>query len=246
LIPLKDFVQSKLGSSFSTIGRLVTFRLTREEFAQFSETNLAAGLVCTCLVGIGRTLHNHRVEWWQHAGLGSVAYVFALSLLLCLVLAPLRVRGLSYRHILTFVSLTSPTGFIYAIPVERVLSIQGATTARVWFLAIVAAWRVALLIFYLRRYLEFSRLRTAVVSLLPLCAIVAALTVLNLDKVVFDLMGGGQHSSDDAAFMVLFVITFLSVWAFLPLLLAYIIAVVRARMSLKDPPPEDSLSSGTQ
>jgi hypothetical protein len=238
-------MQSRLASSFSNIGRLLTFRLTREEFAQFNKTDLAVGLACTWLAGIGRTLHNQRVEWWQHAGLGSVAYVFALSLLLYLVLAPLRVKGLSYRHILTFVSLTSPTGFIYAIPVERYLSIEDASTARFWFLAIVAAWRVALLIFYVRRYLEFSGLRTAVVSLLPLCAIVVALSVLNLDKVVLNFMGGGGHrghrSSDDAAFMVLFDISLLALLAFLPLLLAYILEVVLARMSPKDPPSNQHL-----
>ncbi len=73
-------------------------------------------------MGIGRTLHNSRVEWWQHLGFGSVAYIFALALLLWLVLAPFCLFGASYRHILTVVALTSPTKLIYAVPVEAFLS----------------------------------------------------------------------------------------------------------------------------
>src|SRR5579872_7368400 len=162
-------MQFRVFSTFSKIGRLITFQLTREEFAQFDRADLAVGLVCTWLAGIGRTLHNHRVEWWQHAGLGSVLYIFVLTLLLYLVLAPLRIKGISYPHILTFVSLTSPTGFIYAIPVESFLSLDSASGARFIFLAIVAAWRVAMLIFYLKRHCQLPTFSTAVVGLLPLC-----------------------------------------------------------------------------
>src|SRR5579872_884399 len=234
-------MQPKQLSTFSIIARLLTFRLTREEFAEFNGKTLAVGLTCTWLAGIGRTLHNHRVEWWQHLGLGSVAYIFVLSLLLYLVLAPLRTKSLSYRHVLTFVSLTSPTGFMYAIPVERFLYIDTATMMRGWFLAVVAAWRVALLFFYLHRYFGFSRLRTVVVSLLPLSGIVTALTALNLDKVVFDIMGGGPRSSDDEAYSFLLLLTFISILAFLPLLLAYMVAVVEAGKPHEDVWPEDSL-----
>jgi hypothetical protein len=241
-------MQPKLLATFTTVSRLVTFRLTREEFAEFNGANLCVGIICTLLAGIGRTLHNHRLEWWQHAGLGSVAYVFALSLLIYLVLAPLRVKGLSYRHILTFVSLTSPTGFIYAIPVERFMASGAAMETRFLFLALVATWRVALWIFYLKRYYRLPAMRTGVVSLLPLCGIVTALTILNLDKVVFNIMGGGQPSSDDGAYGFLLLVTFLSMWAFLPLLIAYIVLVVQAwRRRNAEPEPEnpgsaDSLS----
>ena len=164
---------SRILPVLKAIGRLITFRLTREEFLRFNLDYLAVGVICTWLVGIGRTLHNSRVEWWQHLGLGSVAYIFVLSTLLWFLLLPLRIQKLSYRHILTFVSLTSPTGFIYAIPVETFLSFDSATSARFLFLGVVAAWRVGLWAFYLRRFCQLPGFSTFIVCVLPLCFIVA-------------------------------------------------------------------------
>lgn len=223
-------MQARILTVFKTIVRLITFRLTREEFLQFNLDYLMVGIVCTWLVGIGRTLHNSRVEWWQHLGLGSVAYIFVLSLLLWLLLLPLRIQKLSYWHILTFVSLTSPTGFIYAIPVEAFLSFDAATSARFWFLGGVATWRVALWAFYLKRFCQLPGFSAFVVCVLPLCFIVALLTILNLDKVVFDIMGGGSHTTDDGAYMFLFLITALSVYAFIPLVLMYVGIICQKRI----------------
>ncbi len=216
-------MNSRIIPVLKTIGRLITFRLTREDFLQFNMDHLAVGIFCTWLVGIGRTLHNSRVEWWQHLGLGSVAYIFVLALLLWLLLLPLRIQNLSYRHILTFISLTSPTGFIYAIPVESFISLDSATTARFWFLGFVALWRVALWVFYLKRFCMLSGFGSFVAGILPLCFIVTLLTMLNLDKVVFNIMGGRESpSTDDGAYLFLVLITQLAILAFIPLVLMYI------------------------
>ena len=222
-------MSSRILPVLTAIGRLTTFRLTREEFVQFNLHYLAVGLICTLLVGIGRTLHNSRVEWWQHLGLGSVAYIFVLSALLWLLLLPLRIPKLSYRHILTFVSLTSPTGLIYAVPVESLLSFDSATSARFWFLGVVATWRVALWAFYLKRFCQLPGFSVFIVCVLPLCFIVALLTYLNLDKVVFNIMGGGTPTTDSGAYFFLFIITGLSVYAFIPLAVAYIGVIYQRR-----------------
>ena len=221
-----------LQTAATTIGRLITFRLTREEMLEFGPVHLIAGLLCTWLVGIGRTLHNTRVEWWQHLGLGSVAYVFVLSLLLWLLLWPLRVADLSYRRVLTFVALTSPTGLIYAVPVESYMSVSEASGMRVWFLVIVAIWRVALWFYFLRCFCRLSELATLVMGLLPLCGIVVLLMTLNLDRVFFSFMAGNPHpSSDDGSYFVLFITTGLAMYAFCPLLVGYLGLVAQAWVS---------------
>ncbi len=225
-----------LQTAATTIGRLLTFRLTRDEMLEFGPVHLIAGLFCTWLVGIGRTLHNTRVEWWQHLGLGSVAYVFVLSLLLWLLLWPLRVSDLSYRRVLTFVALTSPTGLIYAVPVESFCTVNGASNMRLLFLAVVAAWRVALWLYFLAGFCRLSIFSTVVVGTLPLCGILTVLMVLNLDKVVFDFMAGIKHpSSDDGSYVVVWMLSQLSILAAVPLLVSYLILVALAWLRPKKP-----------
>ena len=68
-----------------------------------------------------------------------------------LIVAPLRPRNWSFVGVLIFVTLTSLPALLYAIPVEKFMSLETAQTANVIFLAIVASWRVALLIVFLKR-----------------------------------------------------------------------------------------------
>jgi hypothetical protein len=97
------------------------------------------------------------------------------------------------------------------------------------FLAVVAAWRVALLLFVYRRYAELTWPRTIVGCLLPLSAIVTGLFVLNLEKAVFEFMGGfHQRTANDGAYAILFLLTFLSILAAVPLLVIYLFLVRRA------------------
>ena len=72
--------------------------------------------------------------------------------------------------------------------------------------------------------------RTIVGCLLPLCAIVTTLFSLNLERAVFNIMGGfRQPTANDGAYLVLFLLTYLSVYALLPLLAHYLALVVRER-----------------
>ena len=152
--------------------RLLTFRSTREELARFGRRHLAFGIFCAWLVGMGRYWDDPRANLAQHLGVGSVVYVFALSLAVWLVVLPLRPARWSYLNVCAFVALVSPPAILYAIPVERLFTLETAASLNVWFLATVAAWRVALLVFYLRRQAALGWLAVAVAGLLPLAAIV--------------------------------------------------------------------------
>lgn len=214
--------------------RLLTFRMTRDEFASFSSSQLIFGLFSTWIVGVGRWWDEPGLKLIQHLGLGSVVYIFILSAIIWLLVMPLKPRMWSYKHVLTFVSLTSLPALLYAIPVEKFLSIDSAIGINIWFLAIVAVWRVSLFLFYLGRHAGLSWLYRVVVGLLPLSAIVFSLFVLNLHRVVFDIMGGLRHgskSSHDGEYAILFLLTALSYFAIIPLIISYAAIVIHARKS---------------
>jgi len=193
--------------------RLLTFRSFKPELTLFNHY-LAFGFLFTWLCGIGRYWDNPRVDLWQSVGLGSVAYVVFLAFILWAIIYPLKPHNWTYRNVLLFVTLTSPPALLYAIPVERFVALETAQTINVWFLAVVAAWRVVLLYLYLKRSARLSGFAIVVACFLPLTLIVAALAALNLEHVVFKLMAGleeHERSANDAAYVILLVITYLSV-----------------------------------
>lgn len=218
---------------FAQIARILTFRATLADFERLSNGHLAVGLVATWLVGMGRYWDNPRVGVLQHAGVGSVVYVFLLPTLLFVLGLGLRPQRWSYRNLLTFVTLTSFPGLIYAIPVERFLAPESARTANLWFLAVVALWRMALYALYLKRYAGLSFLPLTVQLLLPVVAIVFALTVLNLEQAVFDIMSGVQRetTSADEAYMLVILITIISMYVAPLLFVLYIVLAVLAHRS---------------
>lgn len=195
---------------------------------------LVFGLLFTWLAGIGRYWDNPRAELWQYLGLGSVAYVFVLALFVWGLLAPLRPKNWSYRNVLLFLTLTAPPAVLYAIPVETFMTLNNARAANAWFLALVAAWRVALLVVFLRRTAGLSGGATAVATLLPISAIVLALSLLNLEHVVFDLMSGRAQdaSGNDSAYLVVY---FLSIFAFLAAPVLAIIYLVLVFLAWRKP-----------
>ncbi|WNC68178.1 hypothetical protein RI845_16830 [Thalassotalea nanhaiensis] len=195
--------------------KLLTFRAIKLDFAMFN-WYLAFGIFFTWLCGIGRYWDNPKAELWQYLGLGSVAYIFILAFILWVVIAPLKPNNWSYKNVLLFISLTSPPAILYAIPVEQFMSLKSAQSANVWFLAIVAIWRVALLLKYLKDVAGLSGFCVLVATLLPLTLIVSGLTALNLEHVVFKIMAGleeHEKSANDNAYFVLILITTFSVVA---------------------------------
>ena len=60
----------------------LTFRSPSAHLHEHVRVYLVFGLLATWLAGVGRYWDNPRAELWQYLGLGSVAYVFVLALLL--------------------------------------------------------------------------------------------------------------------------------------------------------------------
>jgi ribosomal protein L40E len=220
-----------LSSTAATMFRLLAFRATRDELHRFSRHHLLLGLCMTWIVGVARWWEDPRASLWQQLGVGSVVYVFILALFLWLILWLMRPEHWSYFNILTFLSLTSLPGILYAIPVRHGLDLVTAQIIRLWFLAVVAGWRVALLCFYLGRSAGMSAGRIFVGTFFPLTFIVLGLSALNLEKVVFDFMGGihpEDRSVNDSAYGVMFLISVLSFYSVIPLFICYVVLSVQA------------------
>ena len=155
-------------------------------------------------------------------------YIFLLAGLLFIITIPYRLPGWSYFRVLTFVSLTSFPAVLYAIPVERFLPINTAASLNAWFLAIVAAWRLALLIRFNRISGLINWAYALVLALFPMCLLIVSLTFLNLEKAVFNIMGGmRQTTGREAAYSVLIALTTISFVMFFPLAIGYCIGIFK-------------------
>jgi len=213
--------------------RVLTFRQPSPEIAVSWKAYLSFGLVFTWLAGVGRYWDSPRAGLWQHLGLGSIAYVFVLAFIIWVLLIPLKPARWSYRSVLVFITLTSPPAILYAIPVERFLSMESAQGMNVGFLAVVATWRVALLVWFLRSIARLSAFAIVVGTLLPLTLIVVALTILNLEHVVFNIMAGigpEDRSPNDVAYIVVMAMAYLSILVLPFVLLSYAWLAFRARL----------------
>jgi hypothetical protein len=221
------------------VARFLTFRLSREDYLALDKGHLGFALLCTWIVGIGRWWDDPKAGLLQHSGLGSVVYAGVLAAVLWLIVLPLKPRDWTYARVLTLVAMTAPPGILYAIPVERFFSLRTAGELNLWFLATVAALRVALLIHFLIRFPLIGWVQAVLCALLPITAIVTALSALNLHKVVFNIMGSigeGSPSAHDAAYGVLIALTVLS-WLVFPLTASgYLTVLVLARRRAKEAP----------
>lgn len=214
----------------TTIYKLLTFRLSRAEMLNFENRHFIAGLIGTWIVGIGRYWDDPNASLLQHLGLGSVIYIFALALFIWLILLPLKIEKWKYFTVLTFISLTSFPAIFYAIPVERFMSISTANMLNVWFLAVVAIWRLALLFYFLRAFTDLNLFGILTVTLMPICVIITTLTILNLHHVVFNIMGGIRDPNPhNASYTVLLFLTAISAILVIPLLLSYLAILVKRR-----------------
>jgi len=227
---LSKYPQTTMSDAIATAARTIVFRASGNELRSLDRRHLVLGLLLTWLVGVGRWWEDPRARVLQVLGAGSIVYVFLLSLFLWLIIRPLAART-RYLNVLTYVTLTAPPAILYAIPVRSWLDLAVAQRVRLWFLAIVATWRVLLWARYLRVSVQLSRPVAFVGTLFPLTLIVVALFMLNLERVVFNLMGDLRPENatvNDAAYAVLFLLSLLSVLTFVPLAIAYGVLVARA------------------
>jgi hypothetical protein len=214
----------------NTIFKVLFFRISKQELISLQGKHLAVGLLGTWVAGMGRYWDDPGARLLQKLGLGSVIYIFILAALIWVIVKPFRISAWNYFRVLTFISLTSFPAILYAVPVERFYSIAIANTVNVWFLAIVATWRLALLYFFLRRMTGLEVWEILTITLLPICAIISTLTVLNLHRVVFNIMGGIRNPSPhDGAYAILIMLTVISMILVIPLLVMYVASVNRHR-----------------
>ena len=211
---------------FTTVVRLLTFKISREEMLQFNTRHLIVGLIGTWIVGMGRYWDDDKANLLQHLGFGSVIYIYLLAAFIWIILLPFKVADWKYLTVLIFISLTSFPAIFYAIPVEQFFSIETANSMNVWFLAIVAAWRLGLLFYFLKHFTKLSIGNIITVTLMPICLIISALTILNLHKVVFQIMGGMRDPSPhDSSYFILMLLTVVSMVLSIPLVIAYGIGI---------------------
>lgn len=138
-----------------TIGTLIRFLLGQraaiEEVAGCRQA-LWLGLALVLTTGFAREYDGEDLlhEPW-HLLIPLGASLVTASLLFGLLWIMIRGWGhlplaATYRMFLTLYWLTAPLAWLYAIPVERFLSPGDSTRANLWLLAIVATWRVVLMI----------------------------------------------------------------------------------------------------
>ncbi|HXG27492.1 MAG TPA: hypothetical protein VNJ47_01415 [Nevskiales bacterium] len=208
---------------------LLTFRNSRIDLRRHKMAFLGFAIVATWLAGIGRYWDHPSAHWWQYAGLGSIVYVGVLSLLLWVLILPLRPKHWSFLSVYVFVGLTAPPAWLYAIPVERFMPLETAIKANMVFLLFVATWRVALYGLFLRRAAGLTGFAWLAALFLPLALIVNALTMLNLEHAVFEIMGGlRERTASDGAYFVVIMLTLISYIVSPALLACYAIGCVRA------------------
>jgi len=188
--------QVRIADACRVASRFLFFRATREELLRLdSKWEYAAfGIALTWIVGVGRWWDHDDTNVFQLLGLGSLVYVFALSLYLWLIIWPLRPKNWNYVRVLVCVCMTATPGLVYAIPVEWFLEPRASGHTNLGFLTFVAAWRVALLFFFIRRLGELSWPRTIVAALLPITIIANVISLNTLFSIsIMRGMSGVQN-----------------------------------------------------
>ena len=209
-----------------TITKILFLQSSKEDIVKLNNGYLIIGLLCTWIVGMGRYWDNPRANIWQHLGVGSVIYVIVLSAFIWLIVLPFKLEKWSYFRLLTYISLCSIPGILYAIPVEKFMSMDTAKSINAYFLGIVAIWRIMLLFRFLKQLdnLSIDEIMTCV--FLPIVLIINTLAILNLEHVVFNIMSGNDKTSvNDRAYILVLVLTIASWILVLPLLINYIYSI---------------------
>jgi hypothetical protein len=118
------------------------------------------------------------------------------------------------------------------------MDMQVAQMANSWFLAVVAIWRIALMITFLRRVAGLSGFAVLITGMLPITLIIVALASLNLEHVVFELMGGFSPATpNDSAYVLVLFLSIFSMAAAPVLLIFYGWLIFRTYRPARIPPP---------
>lgn len=171
--------------------RFLFLLVSRDELLNVGWVHLAWGLVATLIAGMGRWWDDDDAVLLQSLGFGSVIYVFVLAALIWFITMAMHAPNWTYMRVLTYITLTAPLAWIYALPVELFMSADEAANTNINFLIVVSMWRMVLLLWLLMMVARLSAVATAVAWLLPPVAILSALSMLNLHHVVIVSGMGG-------------------------------------------------------
>ena len=95
----------------------------------------------------------------------------------------------TYFPFLSLYWMTAPLAWLYAIPVDRFLSVEAATAANLALLGVVSVWRVSLMVRVVSTY--FGATQLAAFWLVMLFADTVALLILYFTPLpIFNIMGG--------------------------------------------------------
>jgi hypothetical protein len=168
--------------------------------------SLWVGLLLVLSAGLAREYDGQdllREPWHLLIPVGaSLAASFLLFLVACGRLF-LRREGpppflAAYRSFLTLFWMTAPLAWLYAVPYERFLSPGAATWANLWTLALVAAWRVALMVRVVS-VLTGREVISSAVLVMAFADAAALAAVYMIPQPVVSLMGGVRLTESEAA-----------------------------------------------
>jgi hypothetical protein len=208
--------------------RLLTFRITREDFESFGNSHLFFGLFCNLILNICLWWNHPEAKLTQYLGINSVVHLLILSFIIWLAITPLKPHKWSYKHVLTFMFLTYlPTLFLH-IFTEPYLDDNSSITPNTWFLATLAFWEFLLLLFYLSYHARLNWFYQAVVILLPVSCVCFLFYIQNLHDVVFANITGLR--SREGELSRLLSLTGLSFFVFVMMTIYYLAIIIHAKI----------------
>lgn len=170
---------------------MLTFRADARAADALLDRGLWLPLVTVWIAGVGRTWDHQWAPLLRRLGLGSLVYVFVLGTLLWVFSRPLTSRRpWTAKHVVTFVCLTAPPAWLYAIPLEQIVGVDTASQLNMGLLGVVAAWRVALLVWFFRVVGRMSALATFTAAGTPLCVVLFVAVLFDMHYHLAAAMGG--------------------------------------------------------
>lgn len=109
----------------------------------------------------------------------------------------------AYRSFLALFWMTAPLAWLYAVPYERFLSLGDAVRANYFTLALVALWRVCLMIRVLCVISTYDGL-TSVLLVLSFAGVSASIAAFATPITLVDVMGGIRYTESERALRSIF------------------------------------------
>jgi hypothetical protein len=187
------------GALLRTLVRVLTLRASGDEIDALGWRHFALGMACAILAGIGRHWDYPPAPPAAKFGLASAAYAVVFATVMWPFIALLGPDRWEWRKCATFVALTSPPAWLYAIPVELWLNPNDAARVNYVFLAAVAIWRLLLLAVYIPRYTGLDWWARFVGWSTPLVVSLGGLFAFGLFDEVANFMAGARQTPRDLA-----------------------------------------------